>query len=382
MELIRGLHNLPTVTDPTQRRMLPGCVATIGNFDGVHLGHRAILEQLRTLSRAAGLPVTVVIFEPQPREYFAGDQAPPRLTRLRDKVALLKAQGADRILCLPFNDALRSLTARQFIERVLIEGLQVKHLVVGDDFRFGCDRSGDFTLLQAVGRERDFAVEHTRTFVLDDERVSSTRVRTLLASGNFFQAARLLGRPYGYQGRVVRDRQLGRTIGVPTANIPLTSRPLALRGVFACAARLPDGEWVAGVANIGWRPTVGADRPMLEVHLLDREIDLYGQPLTVVPCARLRGETKFDDFSELVAQIHRDLDSARHYFRLALLPPRRPAEPLAASSTEAETDAADSGGLCAATMPQTQFPLASAPLPLDVSSAAAPAGPTSTDAHE
>ncbi|WP_110692393.1 bifunctional riboflavin kinase/FAD synthetase [Salinicola halophyticus] len=381
MELIRGLHNLPTVADAAQRRTLPGCVATIGNFDGVHLGHRAILEQLRTLSRAAGLPVTVVIFEPQPREYFAGDQAPPRLTRLRDKVALLKAQGADRILCLPFNDALRSLTARQFIERVLIEGLQVKHLVVGDDFRFGCDRAGDFTLLQAVGREQNFAVEHARTFVLDDERVSSTRVRTLLASGNFFQAARLLGRPYGYQGRVVRDRQLGRTIGVPTANIPLTSRPLALRGVFACATRLPDGEWVAGVANIGWRPTVGADRPMLEVHLLDREIDLYGQPLTVVPCARLRGETKFDDFSELVAQIHRDLDSARHYFRLALLPTHRPAESLASSLTEAETDAAESGGLCAATMPQARFPLASAPLPLDTAAAEHP-GPTSTDAHE
>ncbi|MGQ7245211.1 bifunctional riboflavin kinase/FAD synthetase [Salinicola sp. V024] len=381
MELIRGLHNLPTVADAAQRRALPGCVATIGNFDGVHLGHRAILEQLRTLSRAAGLPVTVVIFEPQPREYFAGDQAPPRLTRLRDKVALLKAQGADRILCLPFNDALRSLTARQFIERVLIEGLQVKHLVVGDDFRFGCDRAGDFTLLQAVGREQNFAVEHTRTFVLDDERVSSTRVRTLLASGNFFQAARLLGRPYGYQGRVVRDRQLGRTIGVPTANIPLTSRPLALRGVFACATRLPDGEWVAGVANIGWRPTVGADRPMLEVHLLDREIDLYGQSLTVVPCARLRGETKFDDFSELVAQIHRDLDSARHYFRLALSPTRRPAESLASSLTEAETDAAESGGLCAATMPQARFPLASAPLPLDTAAAEHP-GPTSTDAHE
>jgi len=382
MELIRGLHNLPTVSDAAQRRTLRGCVATIGNFDGVHLGHRAILEQLRTLSRAAGLPVTVVIFEPQPREYFAGDQAPPRLTRLRDKVALLKAQGADRILCLPFNDALRSLTARQFIERVLIEGLQVKHLVVGDDFRFGCDRSGDFTLLQAVGRERGFAVEHTRTFVLDDERVSSTRVRTLLASGNLFQAARLLGRPYGYQGRVVRDRQLGRTIGVPTANIPLTSRPLALRGVFACATRLPDGEWVASVANIGWRPTVGADRPMLEVHLLDREIDLYGQSLTVVPCARLRGETRFEEFSELVAQIHRDLDSARHYFRQASLQTRQSTEPGVAESAGPGVDTADTGGLCAATMPQAQFPLASAPLPLDASSAAAPAGPTSTDAHE
>lgn len=372
MELIRGLHNLPTANDAAQGVGARGCVATIGNFDGVHLGHQAILEQLQTLSRAQGLPVTVVIFEPQPREYFAGDQAPPRLTRLRDKVALLKAHGADRILCLPFNDALRSLTAQQFVERVLIEGLQVRHLVVGDDFRFGCDRAGDFALLQAVGRERGFAVEHTRTFALDDERVSSTRVRTLLASGNFFQAARMLGRPYGYQGRVVRDRQLGRTIGVPTANIPLTRRPMALRGVFACAARLPSGEWVAGVANIGWRPTVGADRPILEVHLLDREVELYGQTLTVVPCARLRGETKFDDFGALVTQIHRDIDNARRYFGQR--------DPHVAETARADVNHAIEE-ICAATLPQAQFPLASAPLS-ESSHAGAHAGPAPNESRD
>jgi len=375
MELIRGLHNLPPQGGASR-----GCVATIGNFDGVHLGHQAILEQLKALSQALALPLTVVIFEPQPREYFAGDQAPPRLTRLRDKVALLAAYGADRILCLPFNDALRSLTARQFIERVLIDGLRVRHLVVGDDFRFGCDRAGDFTLLQAVGRERGFAVEHTRTFTLDDERVSSTRVRTLLASGNFFQAARMLGRPYAYKGRVVRDRQLGRTIGVPTANIPLTRRPLALRGVFACAVRLPNsrkdkgewnpGEWARGVANIGWRPTVGAERPMLEVHLLDRELDLYGQSLTVVPCARLRGETKFDDFNALVAQIHRDLDNARRYF------------PRAAETAASGRVACEAIGLDAVTLPQAEFPLASAPLPPETSNAGAHAGPASSDTQD
>lgn len=347
MELIRGLHNLPKGRDVAGDER--GCVATIGNFDGVHLGHQAILEQLQALSQAADLPVTVVVFEPQPREYFAADQAPPRLTRLRDKVELLAAHGADRILCLPFNDALRSLTANQFIERVLIDGLHVRHLVVGDDFRFGCDRAGDFTLLQAIGKARGFAVEHTRTFALDDERVSSTRVRTLLASGNFYQAARMLGRPYAFKGRVVRDRQLGRTIGVPTANVPLTRRPLAMRGVFACATRLPDGEWAAGVANIGWRPTVGSDRPMLEVHLLDREVDLYGQSLTVVPCARLRGEVKFDNFDALVTQIHRDLAAARAYFPLA---------------QQSGGEASPRMSPCAAArLPQARFPLASAPLP-------------------
>ncbi|WIX33168.1 bifunctional riboflavin kinase/FAD synthetase [Salinicola sp. JS01] len=390
MELIRGLHNLPA-GGATRSGAPRECVATIGNFDGVHRGHQAILEQLKSLSRSAGLPVTVVIFEPQPREYFAGDQAPPRLTRLRDKVELLAAHGADRILCLPFNDALRSLTARQFIERVLIDGLRVRHLVVGDDFRFGCDRAGDFALLEAVGRERGFAVEHTRTFTLDDERVSSTRVRTLLASGNFCQAARMLGRPFAFQGRVVRDRQLGRTIGVPTANIPLTRWPLALRGVFACATRLPDGSWAPSVANIGWRPTVGAHQPMLEVHVLDRQLDLYGESLSVVPCARLRGETKFADFDTLVTQIHHDLDQARRYFQAPDAAPasdqapqtapaiQAPAAPdaLQTATTENPGDRVSvSGGLASLAPPPARFPLASAPLPHETAAADSPPGPS------
>ncbi|MBB3191677.1 bifunctional riboflavin kinase/FAD synthetase [Halomonas cerina] len=306
MRVIRGLHNL--------REEDRGCVATIGNFDGVHRGHRAILEQCREQAARLGLPVTVVVFEPQPREFFAGDQAPPRLTRLRDKVALLGECGVDRILCLPFNDALRSLTAREFIDRVLIDGLDVRHLVVGDDFRFGCDRRGDFHLLTAVGESRGFGVEHTRTFTLDDERVSSTRVRTLLTSGNFAAAARLLGRPYRLGGRVVSDRQLGRTIGVPTANLPQPALSLALQGVYAVVTDLPDGRRLPGVANIGWRPTVGSERPVLEVHLFDFDGDLYGERLTVFPCAKLRGEVKFAHFDALKMQIRADLARARHYF--------------------------------------------------------------------
>ncbi|MEC9481909.1 MAG: bifunctional riboflavin kinase/FAD synthetase [Halomonas sp.] len=306
MELIRGLHNL--------REHHRGCVATIGNFDGVHRGHQAILDQLRDRAEALGLPVTVVVFEPQPREFFAGDQAPPRLTRLRDKACLLASYGAERILCLPFNEALRSLTARQFIERILIDGLGVRHLVVGDDFRFGCDREGDFALLNRVGATSDFGVEHTRTFLLDGERVSSTRVRTMLASGNFAQAARLLGRAYRYCGRVVADQRLGRTIGVPTANLPLLPGPLALRGVYAVATRLDDGRVLPGVANIGWRPTVGAPRPVLETHLFDFDEDLYGQRLEVVPCVRLRGEMTFDGLEPLKRQIQADQARARRYF--------------------------------------------------------------------
>ena len=309
MEVIRGLHNL--------RKEHRGCVVTIGNFDGVHRGHQAILDQCREQASKLGLPVAVVVFEPQPREFFAGDQAPPRLTRLREKVRLLGESGVDYVLCLPFNEHLRSLTAVEFVERVLVRGLGVRHLVVGDDFRFGCDRRGDFNLLAEVGErlgQAGFSVEHTRTFALDDERVSSTRVRTLLASGNFAQTARMLGRPFHLGGRVIADQKLGRTIGAPTANMPLPRLPLALRGVFAVVVELPGGERFNGVANIGWRPTVGSDRPLLEAHLFDFDGDLYGQRLTVFPCARLRGEQKFDDFAALKQQIMADQARARGYF--------------------------------------------------------------------
>ena len=218
------------------------------------------------------------------------------------------------MLCLPFNEALRSLTACEFIERVLIDGLGVRHLVVGDDFRFGCDRRGDFHLLTEIGEARGFHVEHTRTFTLDDERVSSTRVRTMLASGNLAAASRLLGRPYRLDGRVVPDQQLGRTIGVPTANLPLPPLPLPLQGVYAVVTELPDGRRLPAVANIGWRPTMGSKRPVLEVHLFDFDGDLYGERLVVFPCAKLRGEVKFDDFEALKAQIYCDQRRARGYF--------------------------------------------------------------------
>lgn len=308
MEVIRGLHNL--------RERHRGTVATIGNFDGVHLGHRAILDQCHAEAARRDLAVTAVVFEPQPREYFAGDQAPPRLTRLRDKVKLLGECGVDRVLCLPFNESLRQLTAAQFIDRVLVEGLDVQHLVVGDDFRFGCDRRGDFALLTEAGKCQGFTVEHTLTFRVDDDRVSSTRVRTLLACGNFKAAAQLLGRAYCFRGRVVPDQQRGRTIGVPTANLPLLPGPLVLRGVYAAMVEVEgdSGTRYPAVVNIGWRPTVGSVRPVLEAHLLDVERDLYGRRLTVVPCAKLRGEETFADFAALKTQIYADIDRAREVF--------------------------------------------------------------------
>lgn len=334
MQVIRGLHNL--------RDEHRGCVATIGNFDGVHRGHQAILEQCREQAARLGLPVTVVVFEPQPREFFAGEQAPPRLTRLREKVRLLGEAGVERVLCLPFNERLRALTAEAFIERVLIDGLGVRHLVVGDDFRFGCDRRGDFHLLTRMGELRGFGIEHTRTFALDDERVSSTRVRTLLASGNFEAAALMLGRPYRLGGRVVPDRQLGRTIGVPTANLPQPPRPLALQGVYAVVAELSDGRRRNGVANIGWRPTVGSQRPVLEVHLFEFDGDLYGQRLAVYPCVKLRGEMKFDDFAALARQIEADRRRARDYFSRLAAPGADDILPLASAPLAREAVTFDS----------------------------------------
>lgn len=344
MELIRGLHNLR----PRHR----GSVVTIGNFDGVHRGHQAILDQLKAHALAHDLPAVVVVFEPQPREYFSGDQAPPRLTRLSDKVRLLGQYGADRVLCLPFNRRLRELSAREFVDRVLIQGLGVRHLVVGDDFRFGCDRAGDFDLLKTLGEQAGFSVEHTRTFQIGGERVSSTRVRTLLASGNFEQAEQLLGRPFSLEGRVVKDRQLGRTIGVPTANLPMLPGPLILRGVMAAMTRLEDGREVPGVLNIGWRPTVGADRPVLEVHLFDLDESLYGQRLIVMPCARLRGEEAFASIDELKRRIHLDIDQARDYFQQHAFQQHASDGPGASPDAEGVD----------ASLPSCRYPMASAPL--------------------
>src|SRR5690554_1508760 len=213
MELVRGLHNL--------RSRHRGCVATIGNYDGVHAGHQAILKRLRAHATRVGLPGCVVIFEPQPREYFSPQSAPPRLTRLRDKLALLEEQGVDRVLCLAFNRRLRELSADEFIQQVLIDGLGVQHLEVGDDFRFGCDRAGDFNLLKQWGQRKGFTVESASTVAENGERVSSTRVRQVLADGDFAQAERLLGRPFSITGRVLHGQKLGRQLGAPTANVQL-----------------------------------------------------------------------------------------------------------------------------------------------------------------
>jgi len=306
-EFIRGLHNL--------RPEHKGCVATIGSFDGVHLGHQAILRQLIQVAREKNLPAVVIVFEPQPHEFFAGDKAPARLMRMREKLEALWSAGVDKVLCLHFNQELRSLSAEQFIDRVLVQGLAIKHLVVGDDFRFGCDRKGDFALLQIKGAELGFEVTDTHTLEIDGKRVSSTRIRHLLEAGDFAEAEKLLGKPYGIYGRVVYGKQLGRQLGVPTANVDLRRYRSPLHGVFAVTAIFKDGTQVQGVANIGVRPTVnGLKKPLLEVHLFNFSRDIYGVVIDVVFRHKLRDEQKFASLDELKAQLQTDISQAKAFF--------------------------------------------------------------------
>lgn len=317
MRLIRGLHNLQKSRHAVDHPFPGGCVATIGNFDGVHLGHKAIIEQVRQKAQALGVPSVVMVFEPQPREFFGGDEAPPRLMRFREKVETLWRQGVDTVVCLQFNRRLRTLSAKEFIEQVLIDGLRVRHLVVGDDFRFGCDRGGDFHLLKQFGEGKGFSVENTETVVVDGDRVSSSRIRLTLAEDRLADAASLLGRPYAITGRVVHGQALGRTIGAPTANIALGNKRPALRGVYVVEVRRTDGQALAGrpsyygAANIGLRPTVNGTHPLLEVHLLDFNGDIYGDRLQVTFLKALRDEVRFDNIDTLKAQIQQDFADAR-----------------------------------------------------------------------
>ncbi len=304
MELIRGLHNLR----PRHR----GCVATIGNFDGVHLGHQAVFDALRDKADTLGLPVTVVTFEPQPLEYFAPQRAPARLTRLREKCSVLSGLGIDRVLILPFGARLAALDAEDFVRRVLIDGLATGFLMVGDDFRFGHNRSGDFALLATIGRREGFSVENLPSRLHGGERISSTRVRSLLRSGDFAQAAELLGRPYRIAGRVARGDQRGHELGFPTINLALHRRRAPLAGVFAVRVGGLADTWLPGVANLGNRPTFDGDsRPRLEVHLFDFQRDVYGQRVEVEFVRHLRGEQRFDSMQELKAHIADDVAAAR-----------------------------------------------------------------------
>ncbi len=306
MEFIRGLHNIR----PRHR----GCVATIGNFDGVHRGHQAIINQLQAKAKSLGLPSLVMLFEPQPREFFVPDQAPSRLTTAREKCELLRALGVDRVLLIRFNRTFCSQSARTFCEDVLLNGLGVQHLVVGDDFRFGSDRAGDFAFLQAFGGENGFTVEDTETLAIDGARVSSTRVRDALHEGDFAEAEHLLGRPYGISGRVVHGDKIGRTIGVPTANVLLNRIRSPLHGVYAVSVEGISGQLLPAVANVGNRPTVNGRELRLEAHVFDFDGNIYGRRVHVLFHQHIRDEQKFSGIDELKEKIQQDINAARSYF--------------------------------------------------------------------
>ena len=304
MELIRGLHNLR----PKHR----GCVATIGNFDGVHLGHKAVLSQLAEKARELAVPVLVMIFEPQPQEFFAPEKVPARLTRLREKLRALDLDQVNRVLCIRFDAKFAAITADQFVQRILVDGLDVRYVVVGDDFRFGHRRQGDFEFLQTSGREHGFEVGRRDTFSLHGDRVSSSRVRHALEQGDLEGARELLGYVFNMTGRVAHGDKRGRTIGYPTANIYLHRRSVPLQGVFAVRVAGVDHEPLPGVANVGVRPTVGGLKmPILEVHLFDFDDDIYGRHVRVDFLHRIREEKRFDSLDQLKAQIRADEQQAR-----------------------------------------------------------------------
>jgi riboflavin kinase/FMN adenylyltransferase len=311
MQLVRGTHNLR----PAHR----GCVATIGNFDGVHLGHQAVFAALQARARDMGLPAVVITFEPQPLEYFRPSEAPARLTRLREKLAAIADSGIDRVLLLEFGPHLAALSAEAFIQQVLVDGLDIRHLYVGDDFRFGHGRSGDFGLLQQAGKAHGFGVESLHSVIHLDERVSSTGIRQALAAGDLQRAAHWLGRPYAICGRVAHGNKRGRSIGFPTLNVDLHRRVSPLRGVYAVRLSGLDDKPLPGVANVGNRPTVtGDDRFLLEVHLFDFDRQVYGAHVAVEFVAHIREERKFASFDELREQIQVDAAKAREILGIAV----------------------------------------------------------------
>jgi riboflavin kinase / FMN adenylyltransferase len=320
MRVVRGL-NLPAHA--------PAAV-TIGNFDGMHLGHRALLRQLKAEASIRGLQTGVLTFNPHPREFFArranqgiAAHVPARLHTLREKLEALAAAGIDQTRVCPFNETFAALTPEDFVRRVLVESMCARHVLIGDDFRFGARRAGDFSMLVALGLRYGFTVSALDSECLGASRISSSQVRDALAAGDLQRAEALLGYPYSIAGRVVQGRQLGRTIGVPTANVQIRHDPLPLRGVFVVDVMLDQTDQAVprrlqryrGVANLGYRPTLGGDkRPLLEVHLFDYSGDLYGVHLDVRFLAKLRDEMTFDSFEVLTRQIHEDLAQAHAYF--------------------------------------------------------------------
>jgi riboflavin kinase/FMN adenylyltransferase len=307
MRLIRGLQHLEPFHD--------GCILTIGNFDGLHLGHRLLIERLAEHGQRLQLPTVAMVFEPQPLEYFLGDHAPSRLTRLREKAIQFAKLPIDALLVLPFNRTLADYDAKKFITEVLVAKLNVKHLVIGDDFHFGKARRGNFALLQASGLASGFAVENTHTLELDGMRISSTLIRDALQAGRLDQARVMLGRDYSVCGRVAHGDKRGRQLGFPTANVLMFRKNTPIAGVFAVTMTGLEGNEYQGVANVGVRPTVdGGAKAVLETHLFNFNADIYGCYVEVHFKQKIRDEVRFPNLEALQAQIKTDVEISQRIF--------------------------------------------------------------------
>ncbi len=310
MQLVRGLHNL----DDSHR----GSVLTIGNFDGVHKGHQAILQRLQNCADDHLLPSTVMIFEPHPEELFNRGNPPARLTRLREKLVQFKKYHVGRVVLVKFNQQFSQMKAEDFVLKLLIEKLGVKHLIIGDDFHFGYKRQGNYQILQKLAIEYQFNLENTHTLTLAEQRISSTSVRQALADGDMKKTELLLGRVYSMSGRIFHGDKRGRLIGFPTANLLLHRNVLPLNGVFAVKMLINEGKLTQsvheGIANIGNRPTVDGHREQLEVHLFDFNADIYGKAVTVNFLKFIRKELKFSGIEQLQKQISKDVESVKTFF--------------------------------------------------------------------
>lgn len=305
MRLVRHLSDLP------HEMLANGSVVTIGAFDGLHLGHQALLDAVIQKSGELGLPSIVMSFEPTPREFFGGNKPPARLMRFREKFDSLADYGIDLFYCPRFGPAMRAIAADAFVRKVLVHGLNVRQVVVGDDFRFASRREGSIETLQRCKKALQFDVQQIPSVQVDGVRTSSTVIRQALHDGDVRLATALLGRPYRMSGRIIKGRQVGRTLGYATANVDLRRRRSAVMGIYAVRINgLPEGP-LDGVASVGTRPTFNLTKPLLEVHMFDFDREIYGEYIHVDFIAHLRDEVKFESVDELVAQMHLDAENAR-----------------------------------------------------------------------
>ena len=314
MYLIRGIQNIDLYKERHPETKL---IATIGNFDGLHLGHQHIINNMQKDALKNGWKKLVIFTEPHAKEFFAeslgtDEKKPPRILPWSEKVKRMKELGIEFAFFLNFNNQLRNMTPEVFLSKVL-SNLSIKKLVIGDDFRFGANREGDFAFLQDWGVKNKIEVEKTETFIIKDQRVSSTRIRECLLANDFNEAKELLGRPYTFSGKVVFGKQLGSQLGVPTANLWLPKNKLPIAGVYIVKV-LFEGKEFGGIANMGTRPTVDGQTPVLEVHVLEFSQRIYGKKITVEFCKKVRDEKKFDGLEALKEQIFKDISTAKEYF--------------------------------------------------------------------